>query len=261
MKRFFNNLFVDVVAAGVMLGMIATGYILRFSLPPGSNKSLSLWGFTRHQWGTLHFWISLALLAIVLLHLALHWPWVVVTVKRRLWATASAGSPVVSGLLSAVALAVVLVLFGWAAQYSVTSIRQPDADVCPPDASTDTSQPPLKKGSTATTTPANVDFWTGVYPVLEHSCLSCHGPGKQSGGFRIDRRTDFFRTDAERLVVPGDSAGSPLIAIVSGQRKDISRQDVHRLSDEHVRLLRAWIDAGAAWPERPVPNSNRAVPE
>jgi len=261
MKRLFNNLLVDVIAAGLMVGMIATGYILRFPLPPGSNKSLSLWGFTRHQWGTLHSWLSLALLAIVLLHLALHWPWVVVTVKRRLWGTVATESPVVIGLMSAVALAVVLLLFGWIAQYSVTTITQPDADACPPDASTDTSQQHLTKGATAPKSPANVDFWTGVYPVLEHSCLSCHGPGKQSGGFRIDRRTDFLRTDAERLVVPGDSAGSPLIAIVSGQRKDISRQDVHHLSEENVRLLRAWIDAGAIWPERPVPHPSRAVPE
>lgn len=261
MKRLFNNLLVDVIAAGLMIGMIATGYILRFPLPPGSNKSLSLWGFTRHQWGTLHFWISLTLVAIVLLHLALHWPWVVVTIRRRLWGTASAGSPIVSGLLSAVALAVVLVLFGWSAQYSVKSVRQPDADVCPPDASTDTSQQLRTKGSTATTTPGNVDFWNGVYPVLEHSCLSCHGPGKQSGGFRIDRKEDFLRKDEAPLVVPGDSAISPLIAIVSGQRKDIPRQDVHRLSEEHVRLLRAWIDAGATWPDRPVPNTSRAVRE
>jgi len=114
---------------------------------------------------------------------------------------------------------------------------------------------------TATTSPANVEFWTGVYPLLEHSCLSCHGPSKQSGGFRIDRKADFFRKDEVPLIVPGDSATSPLIAIVSGKRKDIPRQDVHRLSDEHVRLLRAWIDAGAAWPERPVPQPSRAVPE
>jgi hypothetical protein len=51
--------------------------------------------------------------------------------------------------------------------------------------------------------------------------------------------------------VPGSSAESPLIAIVSGQRKDIPKPDVHRLPEWDVAVLRAWIDAGAAWPRRP----------
>lgn len=30
MKRFLDNLVVDIIAAGLMIGMVATGYILRF---------------------------------------------------------------------------------------------------------------------------------------------------------------------------------------------------------------------------------------
>ena len=44
MKRLFDNLFIDLFAAALMVGMAATGYILRFPLPPGSNKSLGLVG-------------------------------------------------------------------------------------------------------------------------------------------------------------------------------------------------------------------------
>ena len=73
MKRFFDNLLVDLIAAALMIGMLATGYILRFPLPPGSNKDLPLWGLARHQWGDVHFWISLGLIAVILLHLCLHW--------------------------------------------------------------------------------------------------------------------------------------------------------------------------------------------
>jgi hypothetical protein len=252
MKRLFDNLHVDLIAAGLMIGMIATGYILRFPLPPGSNKSLSLWGFTRHQWGSLHFWISLGLLAVVLLHLALHWHWIVITVKRRLPGTTSAspGLPCVSGLMTFLGLAAVLVVFGWVVQSSVTTITEPREDVCPPTDPDSGKKPPSAVGSMPEESqPA---FWSDVYPVLERSCLSCHGPKKQSGGFRVDRREDFFgKNGVPPLVVPGKSAASPLIAIVSGQRKDIPRPDVHRLSDEHITLLRAWIDAGASWPERP----------
>jgi len=59
MNRTLANIIIDIIAAFLLLGMIATGYLLRFPLPPRSNKFLSLWGYTRHQWGDVHFWISL----------------------------------------------------------------------------------------------------------------------------------------------------------------------------------------------------------
>jgi hypothetical protein len=90
-----------------------------------------------------------------------------------------------------------------------------------------------------------------VYPLFERSCLSCHGPKKQRGDFRVDRRDEFFgKNGSTPLVVPGNSGESPLIAIVSGLRQDIPRADVHQLPAKQVAFLRAWIDAGASWPER-----------
>jgi len=44
MNRTIANIIIDIIAAFLFLGMIATGYLLRFPLPPGSNKTLSLWG-------------------------------------------------------------------------------------------------------------------------------------------------------------------------------------------------------------------------
>jgi hypothetical protein len=90
MKRFFDNLLIDLIAAALMIGMLATGYILRFPLPPGTNKDLALWGLTRHQWGEVHFWISLGLLAVILLHVGLHWQWLAISVKRKLSRTKAA---------------------------------------------------------------------------------------------------------------------------------------------------------------------------
>jgi hypothetical protein len=256
MKRFFDNLLVDLIAAGLIIAMIATGYILRFPLPPGSNKYLTLWTLTRHQWGEVHFWISIALLGVILLHLCLHWQWLLVSLKRRFWATKpSPGSPLVSGLMSLLVLAAVLVLFGWAAHSSVERITEPREGVCPLPTSESGNNAFDATGATPRT-PAHdghikVAFWNDVYPVFERSCLSCHGPQKQRGSFRVDKREDFFGKDGNTpLVVPGKSDESPLIAIVSGQRKDMQMPGVHRLPNEMVALLRAWIDAGAPWPER-----------
>ena len=82
-SRTSVNLLVDLAAAALFLGMMATGYILWFTLPPGTNKSLSLWQLTRHEWGTVHAWISFGLIGALLLHLVLHWQWVVSVVRKR----------------------------------------------------------------------------------------------------------------------------------------------------------------------------------
>ena len=84
MNRTITNVIIDLAAASLFVGMIVTGYILRFPLPPGTNRVLTLWGFTRHQWGTVHFWISLGMLAVIVIHLGLHWKWIVTVVGKRL---------------------------------------------------------------------------------------------------------------------------------------------------------------------------------
>ena len=83
MNRTISNIIIDIIAAFLFLGMIATGYLLRFPLPPGSNKMLSLWGYTRHQRGDVHFWISLGLLVVLIVHLVLHWNWIVTVIGKR----------------------------------------------------------------------------------------------------------------------------------------------------------------------------------
>jgi hypothetical protein len=256
MKRFFDNLLIDLIAAALTIGMLATGYLLRFPLPPGSNKELTLWGLTRHQWGDVHFWIGLGLIAVILLHLCRHWQWIAISVRRKLGRTQAAPGPaLVSGLMTFLALAAVLVLFGWAAQSGVNKITEPREGVCPPSAQAGGNKP-ADLGGTISETPTGdgkkVVLWKDVYPILERSCLSCHGPNKQRGDFRVDRREDFFgKGGSTPLVVPGKSAESPLLAIVSGLRKDMPRADVHQLPAAQVAILRTWIDAGAPWPERP----------
>jgi mono/diheme cytochrome c family protein len=78
-----------------------------------------------------------------------------------------------------------------------------------------------------------------VRALFDQQCLSCHGPERQLGGFRIDRRDDVVGT-GERTpwVVPGDDASSPLLSIVSGARPDMRMAHRHTLSDENVALVR-----------------------
>jgi hypothetical protein len=247
MKSLFDNLVVDVIAFALMIGMVATGYILEFSLPPGSNKLLSLWGLTRHEWGSVHFWIGLGLVAVILLHLVLHWEWIVITLKRRFWgASASGDNPLVSGVATLSVLVATLALFGWVADCNVTTISEPHEGICPPVETGSQPERPETANSKLSVIQTQVDFKTSIFPILEHSCISCHGPKKQISGVRLDRREDLLGVNATPpLVVPGKSSESPLIGVVSGQRKDIARPDAHRLTDGQVLIIRDWIDAGA----------------
>lgn len=240
MKKPQLNVLIDLVAALCFLGMIATGYILYGPLPPGTNKSLILWGLTRHQWGEVHAWISLALMASLIIHLAAHWTWVVGVVRRQFGLSAAPGE---HRLGAAIATIVVLgtsfAAFGLLTRMSVREQAEP---VCVELAAPGESSTPPPTDSEASST------WNDVERILRASCLSCHNETRARGGFRVDRQEDFFREGPGRpLVIAGKSGESPLIEIVSGRRKEIAHPDRHRLPAREVEILSSWIDNGAAW--------------
>ncbi len=123
MKRVLVNIIIDTLAAMVMLGLLATGIILRFTLPPRSGRVRTLWSMSRHQWGDLHFWLALAAVAIVLLHLALHWDWVVCIVRRWLVGVNQGGPSkrlrVFSAIITALIVASAITSFWWISTRSV----------------------------------------------------------------------------------------------------------------------------------------------
>jgi uncharacterized membrane protein HdeD (DUF308 family) len=66
-------LLIDVVAFVGFLFLTSTGILLRYMLPPGSGRWADVWGLGRHDWGDVHFWVSLAFFFVLSLHLLLHW--------------------------------------------------------------------------------------------------------------------------------------------------------------------------------------------
>jgi Planctomycete cytochrome C len=151
-------------------------------------------------------------------------------------------------LTVAVILGSALALFAWVTQQSVKAITEVVPGVCPPEEqpNLDASYQPIQaeKGG------SQPSLWTVAKTIFSKNCLSCHGPIRQLGNFRVDRREDYFKADAP-LVVPGKSAESPLIEIVSGGRKDMKSAERHKLLEKDVTQLKAWIDAGASWPDSP----------
>lgn len=249
MNRTFANIIIDIAAVFLFFGMLATGYILRFPLPPGSNKTFSLWGYTRHQWGDVHFWISLGLLVVLVIHLVLHWNWIVTVIGKRCHLVKTAHpSLILSGILTGSLATFLIAVFAWTAQNSVKEIAGPMRGKRMGHMGRQVNESfaaaPVQKGNNQKV----AGFWENIYPIFENNCLSCHGPQKQLANFRVDRSEDFFG-EGQRppLILPKQSATSPLIAIVSGTRKDMPMANKHKLSDQDVLKLKAWIDAGAEW--------------
>lgn len=98
-------------------------------------------------------------------------------------------------------------------------------------------------------TPRAVDFKSEIKPILEASCVKCHGRGKDKGAFVLDNRESFLKGGKTGpAVVPNNSAESYLIELVSGIDPDnVMPQKGSKLNAAQVGLLRAWIDQGLKW--------------
>lgn len=100
MNRSRLNYALDALSLVLMLALALTGLLIRFALPPGreGGRGLELAGWTRHQWGDFHFWLAVALVGLVVAHLALHWRWIcnvtAAMLGRSAPRTQGSGSPV-----------------------------------------------------------------------------------------------------------------------------------------------------------------------
>jgi hypothetical protein len=83
MKRPNVNFVVDFTGFASFVLLTATGVLMRYVLPPGSGRSLTIWTLDRHGWGSIHFWIAIAFFAVLALHLLLHWRWIVTLMSGR----------------------------------------------------------------------------------------------------------------------------------------------------------------------------------
>ncbi len=109
--------------------------------------------------------------------------------------------------------------------------------------------------------PANVkiDFARDIKPILDESCIRCHGPEKPKSHFRLDDRDAALAGGREGVdILPGNSAESPLIRYVAGLDPDIMMPPSGKgqpLTSNQIALLRAWIDQGVPWEASTAPTS------
>jgi hypothetical protein len=241
-------LLIDTLAAACLLTMVATGYVLRFPLPPARNHTHELWGLSRYDWGATHSWASLGLLLVLIIHLVLHWDWIVAMIRHRFacFQSGAANAGRHAGLAAMAVLISLAVSFALATHFGVREREvplHPLNELLGPASSAALAPKPTRMST--------VDFWKEIMPVFQVSCIECHGPTKQTSGFRADQRENFFspRVGAP-LVVPGDAAGSRLLSIVSGKQPGIKAVAAHQLPPDEIQLLKTWIESGANWPTK-----------
>jgi hypothetical protein len=101
--------------------------------------------------------------------------------------------------------------------------------------------------------PANgpIDYSKDIEPILEQHCFKCHGEEKQKSGLRLDQKAAALKGGENgKVIIPGKSAESRLIRLVGGLDKDLVMPPKgERLALSQISLLRAWIDAGAEYPD------------
>ena len=93
-----------------------------------------------------------------------------------------------------------------------------------------------------------IQFGRDVFPILQRSCIECHGSQDQKGGLRVDRKADLLKGE---VVTSGDAAKSELFRRIglSKEHEDVMPNRGDLLKKREIETIRQWIDAGAVWPE------------
>jgi len=91
-----------------------------------------------------------------------------------------------------------------------------------------------------------------IAPLLARACGACHGSATAESGYRIDLRDRAIAggDSGTVAIVPGDvTQGALLERVTTADRERRMPADGAALAPAEIELLRAWIDAGAVWPE------------
>ena len=103
------------------------------------------------------------------------------------------------------------------------------------------------------------DFKKDVMPILQESCIDCHAAPykkgtrlrKPKGGYRVDTRENILKAgeSEEAGVIPGNAAKSQLYKriILEEDHDDIMPPKGDPLTPAQQKVIKDWIDAGAAW--------------
>ncbi len=138
----------------------------------------------------------------------------------------------VFGLLTMVALIALLAGCSPAAPAQPAAAQPTTAPAQPTDAP---AQPAAQSA-------AAVTFAKDVQPILEQSCVRCHG-NSAAGGLSLTSYANLMKGGRDgQVIVPGDAADSELVKVIVSGRMP---QGGKKLSQSQIDIISAWVTAGA----------------
>ncbi len=95
-----------------------------------------------------------------------------------------------------------------------------------------------------------MDFTKEVLPIINDTCVECHGPEKVKARLRMDSIAGLQKGGKSgALVKPGDPENSLMLRRVLGlDDEDRMPLDKDPLTEKQIDTLRRWIAAGAPYP-------------
>jgi len=96
-----------------------------------------------------------------------------------------------------------------------------------------------------------VDFVKDIQPILQKSCVDCHGAKKSKGKLRLDSNEAALKGGGDGVViVPGKADQSDLYRRITlpADNDDVMPSKGDLLTKAQTDLIRDWINQGAVWP-------------
>lgn len=109
--------------------------------------------------------------------------------------------------------------------------------------------------------PAKIDFVRDVQPLFKTHCIDCHGAKQQKNGFRLDRRRDAIKGGTSPMISPGNSEASRLYLKLIGKEYGQQMPLDGALPADQIKIIKAWIDQGAKWPDEAAGETPVAPPD
>lgn len=99
--------------------------------------------------------------------------------------------------------------------------------------------------------PPDTVMGASIRPMLDRFCISCHGPAKQKGNYRMDTFALLVAGGAtgKPVIMPGDPVHSEMLRrlrLPRGDKKAMPPEGQLRPSEAEMKLLEWWIAQGAS---------------
>ncbi|MEI7846053.1 MAG: c-type cytochrome domain-containing protein [Chloroflexota bacterium] len=148
-----------------------------------------------------------------------------------------------SRVLLSVALVIVFSIFVAACSAGPA----PEIQVANPPVEQATSTSPVNSNAAAapasSNSAADVSFSKQILPILQESCVSCHGGEKTSKGLDLKTFASVMKGSQNgAVIIAGDAAGSNLLKSVQSGKMP---KRGNKLTADQIQLFVDWVNAGA----------------